>query len=155
MGWGVDGDLDAAIKQLLSELVLKKGADPARFGVLLWNLPRTEQCKVLFSVLKLFSAEHLDRLGRCDSAESKPIISAVAGALNRMLGADGNGRGHLLDWLTGSSGAGMGEGVGIRRAVVAVTSLNRDDIVTVLEKCLKQFGDQLYIKHSPVLQQEG
>lgn len=61
----------------------------------------------------------------------------------------------MLEWLTGSSAAGLGEGVGIRRAVLAVVSQHRDDIVAVLEKSLSQFGDQLYIKHSPLLQQEG
>lgn len=60
-----------------------------------------------------------------------------------------------MEWLTGSSGAGLGEGVGIRRAAVAVIAQNKDDLVMVLEKSLGQFGDQLYIKHSPMLQQEG
>jgi telomere length regulation protein len=38
---------------------------------------------------------------------------------------------------------------------MAVISQDRDDLVAVLEKSLSQFGDQLYIKHSPMLQQEG
>jgi telomere length regulation protein len=38
---------------------------------------------------------------------------------------------------------------------MAVVSQQKDDIVAVLEKSLSQFGDQLYIKHSPALQQEG
>jgi hypothetical protein len=118
------------------------------------HLPQTEQRKVLFSVLKSLSAEHLDRLGRCES-ESNPTIAAVAGVLNAILGKDENGRRHLVEWLTASSGAGLGEGIGIRRAVMAVISQNREDVVNVLEKSLAQFGDQLYIKHSPVLQQEG
>jgi telomere length regulation protein len=143
------------IKQLLSELVFKSGADPSKFGVLLGNLPQTEQRKVLYSVLKLCSTEHLDRLGRCEAEDSKPRISAVAGALTAILRSGQNGRRHLVEWLTGSSGAGLGEGVGIRRAGAAVIAQNNDDLVTVLEKSLAQFGDQLYIKHSPMLQQEG
>lgn len=143
------------IKQLLAELVLKSGADPRKFGVLLGNLPQTEQRKVLYSVLKLCSNEHLDKLGRCESGDSKPRISAVAGALDGILGSGENGRRHLVEWLSGSSGAGLGEGVGIRRAVVAVIAQNKDDLVMVLEKSLAQYGDQLYIKHSPMLQQEG
>jgi telomere length regulation protein len=38
---------------------------------------------------------------------------------------------------------------------MAVISQDRDDLVAVLEKSLSQFGDQLHIKHSPMLQQEG
>ncbi|GAB1310803.1 telomere binding protein [Madurella fahalii] len=149
------GHYDALVKQILSELVLKKGADPARICPVLCNLPQTEHRKFLFSILKLFSSEHLDRLGRCESEESKPLVSAVSGALHSIIGTDENGRGHLVEWLTGSSGAGLGEGVAIRRAVLAVISQYKDELVTVLEKSLGQFGDQLYIKHSPMLQQEA
>lgn len=135
--------------------MLKKGADPSKFGMLLSNLPPTEQRKVLFSILKLFSSKYLDRLGHCDSEESKPIVSAVAGAIKSIIGESTSLKNYLVEWLTSSSGAGLGEGVGIRRTVLAVVSQNRDDIVAVLEKSLSQFGDQLYIKHSPMLQQEG
>ncbi|KAJ4296139.1 telomere binding protein [Collariella sp. IMI 366227] len=149
------GHSDTLIKQLISELVLKNEADPEKFGLLLNSLPLTEQRKVLSSVLKLFSAEHLDRLGQCESDDTKPVISAVAGSLSSILASNDNGKRCLVEWLTASSGAGLGEGVGIRRAVLAVISQQRDDLVTVLEKSLSQFGDQLYIKHSPTLQQEG
>ncbi|KAK3300809.1 telomere length regulation protein-domain-containing protein [Chaetomium fimeti] len=149
------GHSDVLIKQLISELVLKPQAEPKRFGLLVGGLPQTEQRKVLYSVLKMFSTGHLDRLGRCESEATQPLISAVAGALNGILGSVENGTRHLVEWLTGSSGAGLGEGVGIRRAVMAVVSQERDELVTTLEKSLGQFGDQLYIKHSPMLQQEA
>lgn len=122
---------------------------------MLGGLPQTDQRKTLFSILKLFSTDYLDRLGRCESEQSNPLVSAVAGALNSIVSADENERKHLVEWLTGSSGAGLGEGVAIRRAVMAVVAQQKDDIVAVLEKSLAQFGDQLYIKHSPMLQQEG
>ncbi|KAK3904610.1 telomere length regulation protein-domain-containing protein [Staphylotrichum tortipilum] len=149
------GHPDALIKLLLSELVVTPRADPAVFGTLLGHLAQTEQRRVLFSVLKIFSAEHLDRLGRCESEDSKPLISAVAGALNGIRGSNDNATKHFVEWLTGSSGAGLGEGIGIRRAVLAAISQSKDNIVAVLEKSLAQFGDQLYIKHSPILQQEA
>ncbi|KAK4132337.1 putative DNA binding protein [Trichocladium antarcticum] len=149
------GYSDALVKQLLLDLVLKKGASPGNLGLLLGGLPQTDQRKILFSILKLFSTDYLDRLGRCESEQSKPLVSAVAGALNSIVSADENERKHLVEWLTGSSGAGLGEGVAIRRAVMAVVAQQKDDIVAVLEKSLAQFGDQLYIKHSPMLQQEA
>jgi hypothetical protein len=34
-------------------------------------------------------------------------------------------------------------------------SRDKSDIQAVLEKSLQQFGDQLYIKHTPTLQQDG
>ncbi|KAL2161610.1 hypothetical protein VTH06DRAFT_8172 [Thermothelomyces fergusii] len=149
------GHFEMLVRQLVSEMVLKPAAEPQRFGLLLSNLPQTEQRKVLYSIIKQLSSDHLDRLGRCDSAEGGSRIAAVAGVLHEILPPGQNGRRDLVDWLAASSGAGLGEGVGIRRAVVAVVSQNRDDLVTVLERSLGQFGDQLYIRHSPVLQQEG
>lgn len=62
---------------------------------------------------------------------------------------------HLISWLTGTSGAGLGDGIAIRRTVVVVLSKDKAAIETVLEKSLQNFGDQLYIKHTPTLQQEG
>ncbi|KAG7121153.1 DNA replication checkpoint protein tel2 like [Verticillium longisporum] len=62
---------------------------------------------------------------------------------------------HLVLWLTNSTGAGLGEAIGIRRAVVAVVGKDKECTSQVLEKSLSQFGDQLYIKHSPMLQQEA
>ncbi|KAK4197886.1 telomere length regulation protein-domain-containing protein [Triangularia verruculosa] len=149
------GHGDALTKHVLGELVLKKMSEPSRFGLLLSNLPPTEQRKVLFSILKLLSSKYLDRLGHCESEESKPLVAAVAGALGSIVAENSSLKNYLVEWLTGSSGAGLGEGVGIRRAVLAVVSRHRHDIVTVLEKSLGQFGDQLYIKHSPMLQQEA
>jgi len=61
----------------------------------------------------------------------------------------------LLSWLTSSTGAGVGEGIAIRRAVVAALAEDKSDMETVLEKSLQQLGDQLYIKHTPTMQQEG
>ncbi|KAH6619524.1 telomere length regulation protein-domain-containing protein [Chaetomium sp. MPI-SDFR-AT-0129] len=149
------GHYDVIITQLVSELVFTPAADPQVLGSLIGNLPQTEQRKVLFSVVTLLSTEYLDRFGRCESKESEQLISAAAGALKGILDSLEHGKRFLVEWLTGSSGAGIGEGVGIRRSVMAVISQERDDLVTVLEKSLGQFGDQLYIRHSPMLQQEA
>ncbi|KAK4162551.1 telomere length regulation protein-domain-containing protein [Cladorrhinum sp. PSN259] len=149
------GHTDALMKSILSEMVLKKEVDGSRFGLLLSNLPPSEQRKILFSTLKQLSVDYLDRLGHCESEQSKLLISAVAGALKSIVGENESLKDQLVYWLTSSSGAGLGEGVGIRRSVLAVISQNRDDILNVLEKNLGQFGDQLYIKHSPMLQQEA
>lgn len=139
----------------MSKLVLTQGADPQLFRHLLDNLSQTEQRKVLLTVLSILAEQHLTLLGLCESEESKTVISAAAGALNHIVGADKNRRIHLVDWLTNFSGAALGEGVAIRRAVLAVLAQERDDIVSVLEKSINQFGDQLYVKHAPMLQQDG
>jgi telomere length regulation protein len=61
----------------------------------------------------------------------------------------------LILWLTSSSGAGVGSSIAIRRAAIAALSVDRTDAEAILDKSLRQFGDQLYIKHTPTMQQEG
>ncbi|TVY88746.1 DNA replication checkpoint protein tel2, partial [Lachnellula willkommii] len=55
-------------------------------------------------------------------------------------------------WI--ADGTGVGEGIAIRRAVVTALAEDKSDMETVLEKSLQQLGDQLYIKHTPTMQQE-
>lgn len=64
-------------------------------------------------------------------------------------------RADLIEWLTNSSGAGLGDEIGIRRATIRSLSQDNDSIVQVLEKSIRQFGDLLYVKHAPIMQQEG
>ncbi len=146
---------DLLVKFLVQHLLLSQGSNASLLNLLLDKLPGTEQKKLLFIIIRLLSGSHLDRLGRCDSEKNSNIISSVAGAIQSIVGASVIRRGHLMTWLTSSSGAGIGEGIGIRRAVIAVVSQDRESVYTVLEQSMSQFGDQLYIKHSPVLQQEG
>ncbi|KAK0731082.1 telomere length regulation protein-domain-containing protein [Lasiosphaeris hirsuta] len=143
------------IKDVMSRLLLSEGADSQRFGLLLDSMPQMDQRKVLFSVLKVFSDEYLNRLGSCESEQSSAMIAACAGAIRSLVGTSETRRHYLIEWLTSSSGAGLGESVGIRRAVVAIVSQDKESIINVLEKSINQFGDQLYIKHSPILQQEA
>jgi telomere length regulation protein len=83
------------------------------------------------------------------------LISGAAAYLNIIVLNDDARRAHLLSWLTSLSGAGTGDAVGVRRAAIAVFSNSKNEMESILEKSLQQFGDQLYIKHTPTLQQEG
>ncbi|RKL33668.1 hypothetical protein BFJ72_g9892 [Fusarium proliferatum] len=82
-------------------------------------------------------------------------VSAVAGLLMEVALNDETKRDVLISWCASSSGAGVGDGVGIRRAVVAALARDREAITTVLEKSIAQFGDELYIRHSAMLQQDA
>lgn len=119
------------------------------------KLSHTEQRNVLLSLLKTIAELHLNRLGGNDTASERTIISAAAGVINKLVANNSKYMFHLVTWLTNATGAGVGDGIGIRRAVLAVLASDRDSITTVFEKSLNNFGDFLYIKHSPMLQQEG
>lgn len=110
---------------------------------------------MLLVILKFLSDTYLSSVDASNTTEDYPVIWAAAGALRRVIGDDEIRKSHLLGWLTGTPGAGIGEGCGIRRAAIAVLADDRETITTVLEKSMSLFGDQLYIKHTPMLQQEG
>lgn len=106
------------------------------------------------STLLQYLAQHLNGLD-LDQPSSKPIISAAAGIIDALIKGNETLYNSLVAWCTSSSGAGLGDSVAIRRAVLAVLAQNKDGITTVFEKSMSQFGDQLYIKHAAILQQNG
>lgn len=119
------------------------------------SLANTEQRTLLFSILKIIADVHLNELNNSTPSEEQKKISAVAGIIKSLVADDTKYLSHLVTWLTSANGAGLGDTIGIRRAVLAVLSSDRDSIASVFEKSLSQFGDYLYIRHTPVLQQEG
>lgn len=86
--------------------------------------------------------------------EDASVIAAVASIIDFIVSDDADRRQHLIGWCTLSSGAGLGATIGIRRAILAVLAKDKDNIVTVFEKSLNQFGDELYIRYAAILQQE-
>lgn len=148
------------VKELLASLVVSNSRCAAHFQKLLGALSSFEQRNVIYSVLKVLSTEYLSSsITTEDNAEwwqsDATIVSAAASIVTLLTAQAENRKDHLILWLTSSSGAGVGEGIAIRRAVVASIAANKSDIELVLDKCLSQFGDKLYINHTPTLQQEG
>ena len=132
-----------------------------RFIAFLKILPSFEYRNFLYTVLKLVPGLYLSAsVTTEDDAQwwrsDTGIVSSVAALVGEIVGADNaHHKDHLISWLTGSSGAAVGEGIAIRRAVVSVLAREKQDIESVLHKSLQQFGDKLYIKHTPTLQQDG
>jgi telomere length regulation protein len=115
----------------------------------------------LYTVLKIAPGDYLNAaVTTNDDAQwwqsDARVVSSVASLIIQIVNENvTNQKEHLTSWLTGSSGAGLGDGIAIRRAVVLALSRNKTDIETVFDKSLQQFGDKLYIMHTPTLQQEG
>ena len=105
-------------------------------------------------LLKYLSKRFLNHI-ELDDSKPNQAVSAVASIIQAVVSSDESSAPHLVNWCTNASGAGIGDGIGIRRAVVAALSKDAATLSTVLEKSLSQFGDELYIKHAATLQQEG
>jgi telomere length regulation protein len=141
------------IVQILYNALLLQHEKPMIFSQMLDCMPLLDQRKVLIVILKLL-ASRLPESSE-DSTEDYPLIWAATGVLSAVIGSSQIRKDFLAAWLTDVTGAGLGENCSIRRAAIAVIGGDRETITVILEKSLNQFGDQLYIKHSPILQQEG
>jgi telomere length regulation protein len=144
---------ETLIKIAIDELLLSKRNSISTFTQLALSQNRTSK-KVFHILLQHLSQKYLDRLN-LEDATPDDKVSAVAGLLKEVALNDETRRDMLINWCASSSGAGVGDGVGIRRAVVAALAQDRDAITTVLERSIAQFGDELYIRHSAMLQQDG
>ncbi|TWU77170.1 telomere binding protein [Metarhizium rileyi] len=147
------GYSETLVTIVIDQLLLSRGSSPALFPRVCLHQTQVSK-KVLYILLEHLSRKFLNDL---DPEDTKSVekISAVAGVLDDVIQNDKGHKWHLLTWCCSPSGAGLGHGIGIRRAVVAVLAKDRETITSLLEKSLNQFGDQLYIKHTAILQQEA
>jgi telomere length regulation protein len=147
------------LKELLNLMILQRN-EHKQFRKLIGRLPSFEQRNVLYSLIKIISRDYLSSsIPTEDNTQwwlsDATNISAAACLIKLVLDGEESRKSHLISWLTNSSGAGVGDGIAIRRAVIACITPDKAGIETVLEKSMQQFGDQLYIRHTPTLQQEG
>ncbi|KAI2636115.1 telomere length regulation protein-domain-containing protein [Xylaria nigripes] len=149
------GHTDIFIRELFCRLLLQEDADERLFSKLVNSYPPPEQRMVLLGLLKLLSDCYLNSIDKEVADEDYPAIWAAVGVIQLVIADNDNQRKSLVAWLTGASGAGVGENYSIRRAAVAALADHKESISAVLERSLNQFGDQLYIKHTPILQQEA
>lgn len=144
---------ETLIRIAINGLLLSKRNSISTFIQLALSQHRTSK-KVFHILLQHLSQKYLNRLSLEDTHPDDKV-SAVAGLLMEVALNDETKRDVLISWCASSSGAGVGDGVGIRRAVVAALARDREAITTVLEKSIAQFGDELYIRHSAMLQQDA
>lgn len=155
-----DKSTEDAIKKIVTSILLQHHEYPTQFERLLSSLPSFEQRNFIFSILRLASRDYLSSIitSEDDSRWWKSdtsTVSAAAALIRLVIGKEESRKNHLMAWLTSSSGAGVGDGIAIRRAVIATLATDKNDIEIILDKSLRQFGDQLYIRHTPTMQQEG
>lgn len=142
---------ETLVKVVTDELLLAKGDFRTSFVQVAFSQPRNAK-KVTNILLRHLSERFLAHLVLSDISRNE-AVSAVAAILGDVVLDDETRKNILINWCASSSGAGLGDGVGIRRAVVATLAQDREAIATVLSKSLAQFGDELYIKHAAILQQ--
>lgn len=145
--------LETLIKVVIDGLLLTKGIPCSIFIQVAFSQPRNSK-KILNILLHYLSERLLTHL-TLDDVSPNETVSAVATIIQGVVIDDEARKNLLINWCASSSGAGLGAGIGIRRAVLAALAQDREAVTTVLAKSLAQFGDELYIKHAAMLQQNG
>ena len=115
----------------MTSLPLDKQEDSTRLTGLLNVIPTFEYRKFLYTVLKVAPGLYLSASVTTEDdsqwwQSDTTTVSSVASLISQMVGDNvPHHKEHLVSWLTGSSGAGLGDGIAIRRAVVVVLSRKR------------------------------
>lgn len=141
--------------QLFEVLLLREDGDLEAFNRLLACLPLTERMKLFSSLLRYLTSTFFNKPSIAESSSRDPVISAVAGLICKVTPDETFKKTCIVDWLIGPVGAGPDGNTAIRRAVLACLAKDEHSLADVLEKSMDQFGDDLYIKHTPMLQHQG
>lgn len=152
-GRDTNSAIDSLIRLLTDSLLLSKDHRPGLFISLCLGSPAQTK-RTLYVLLDNLASRYLDRIPQ-EAASSNSIVVAASGILKSVIEADESRTQEVVKWCTSASGAGLGHGVTIRRAVLAALAQDKDAVITVLEKSLAQFGDELYIRHAALMQQHG
>ncbi|KAL8982874.1 MAG: hypothetical protein Q9205_002751, partial [Flavoplaca limonia] len=109
---------------------------------------------VVYSLLRNLATIHMGLSSDGAAFERKPRypIGGIAALFRGFAEADEDIPKLLIDWL---SSDGIVQDLRVRRAVIAALAEDLDTLKSTVTESLRTFGDKLYIKHAPVLHQEG
>ncbi|RKF56166.1 DNA replication checkpoint protein tel2 [Golovinomyces cichoracearum] len=152
------GYSDCVVKEVITTLLLQEENRSSQFSRLCANLSSSDLRKIVNSTLSICSKLELhsnsaineDQWWKSDIAS----VSALAALISAVISENEEAKNHLITWLTNDSGAGITNGVRLRRSVIAALIKDKCCIESIFEKCLENFSDVLYIRHTSSLQQE-
>ncbi|KAG9750242.1 hypothetical protein KCU75_g13636, partial [Aureobasidium melanogenum] len=133
---------------------------------MLQSLQMHEQKQLLDQTFKVLSKQCLSLIAPPDfddnMTKTPSTIAAASATIMELIGNSEAMRGHLETWLSDPA-LNASESFGLRRAAVSAfvhaskgtSNMLEDPIQDLTEKIMKRFGDNLFIQHSPILQQEA
>ncbi|KAK5165679.1 hypothetical protein LTR04_000991 [Oleoguttula sp. CCFEE 6159] len=168
------GFTDQVVGAILDDLTLREGCNITHTQALVHNMLSHEQRHFLEATLRLIGKRYIR--GRADQHNAATVLSpstelsACTALLTWLIEGNSGLKEKLVAWLTAPT-TGVSDSVEVRRAAVAAlateapmsppepSSVTSPDDGTerlqqVLESSMQQFGDQLSIKHTPIMQQE-
>lgn len=167
---------DHLVEAVCSSLIYGDDTFLINYRSLIKNMGVQEQKTSLYSLLRILSKHRLPSftgtLSYDEQQEDTRILCGAAALISFLVKDSDILKDALISWLTGGSGDGIGQGKAIRRAVIAalsddhgrefnwVVKVHADRqalarMIVLFNKALELFGDKLFIKHTPMLHQQG
>ncbi|QDS68262.1 hypothetical protein FKW77_010626 [Venturia effusa] len=153
------GYSDSLVDEMLFRLVLEETGAMSSFKQLIQSLHSYEQRSVLKSILRCVSK--MSEVAKDDPWQwsvletNAPEIAGSAAVLNGFLFDNEILLDYLVELLTRLESSPMIGPCTLQRVVLACIANDNDRIASVMEKSMEQFGDQMFVKHAPMVQQEA
>ncbi|KAK6342697.1 telomere binding protein [Orbilia javanica] len=128
--------------------------------LLLSHLKDHERGNYINTLLKLLSQNHLPAYSEDNENYTKCVLLAAKVIEELCILNDGLQKGYqdvLLEWILVNGGPGSGEPTGIRRAIICALKASTEAptiFQEVLESQVQTFGENLWIRHAPIIHQE-
>ena len=112
--------------------------------------------QLIESTLQWLTQVSPESIKQADKTSSQGnVVSGLAACLHLLVSEDPTVRQHLLSFI---ADAALSSTISVpvrRAAIVTLASAAPDELEALLEKLFATFGDQLFINHAPLLQQES
>ncbi|KAF8245837.1 hypothetical protein K440DRAFT_586731 [Wilcoxina mikolae CBS 423.85] len=151
------GYSDNVVEGLTYKLVNPKD-ESQRLQKLISLLPAHDKRSYMVSLLRVISLQHFQTTYQEDDdtwwKHDATKVSSAAALLEKFILHDDDFRSLILEWLTSTTGGGVGEPLALRRSIMAVVAQDELAFRELFEKLLQQFADKLWINHTPIMRQE-
>ncbi|CAI9625636.1 unnamed protein product [Alternaria burnsii] len=150
------GYTDRTVSSLFRALIVSSSLE--RLPNLLSRMKTFEQRKYLNAIVVLVTKEHfsVENVRRDDASIAMSSTVSSAAALFYTLIKDNDVlKENLVSLLSRSTIPALDESLLSRRSALAALVKDDEKLHTLLENLIKTFGDSVYIRHTPVLQQEA
>ncbi|KAK7531064.1 telomere length regulation protein-domain-containing protein [Phyllosticta citricarpa] len=145
---------DHIVGEIISDLVRGPSSKPAQLQRLLQKTRAHEQRHFLFSTLDWISKKHpgAQRASKMETEKEKKALSGASALIAVLISSNDSMKDALVNWLSSENCVSSFLS---RRAALAALQNDEDRMVKVMERTMEQFGDELFIKHTPMIQQEA
>ncbi|KAK7540773.1 telomere length regulation protein-domain-containing protein [Phyllosticta citribraziliensis] len=142
------------VGEIISDLVADPSSKSTQLQRLLQKTRAHEQRQFLFSTIDWISKKHLgaQRVSKMETEKEQRALSGASALIAVLISSSNSMKDALVNWLSSENCVGS---FLVRRAAIAALQTDEDRMTKVMERTMEQFGDELFIKHTPIVHQEA